>query len=46
VQLAKAGDNLNIDAAKPGFDYGFRLWDPAKRRQPAPPPKKTDDPDP
>ena len=28
---------------KPDTDLGFQLWDVAKRRQPAPPPKKLDD---
>ncbi|MFO0809243.1 MAG: hypothetical protein U0746_11500 [Gemmataceae bacterium] len=35
-------DGGKFDRSKPlaaGTDWGFRLWDPAKRRQPAPPPK-------
>jgi ABC-type transport system involved in multi-copper enzyme maturation permease subunit len=34
-------DRKNPNAA--GTDLGIRLWDPAKRRQPPLPPKKTDD---
>jgi hypothetical protein len=30
----------------PGTDLGFRLWDVAKRRQPAPPPEPREPPDP
>ena len=39
-------DGGKIDRAnpiKPGTDIGFQLWDVAKRRQPAPPPKKVDE---
>lgn len=33
------GGTLNHhNMVAPGTDYGFRLWDPKKRRQPAPPP--------
>ncbi len=32
------GGKLNPDARKAGFDFGFRLWDVASRRQPPLPP--------
>ena len=33
------GGKLNADAKKVGFDFGFRLWDVAARRQPPLPTK-------
>jgi hypothetical protein len=37
------GGVLDRTSNKLESDYGFQLWDVAKRRQPAPPPKKLDD---
>ncbi len=31
------GGRLEWGGARPGYDLGFRLWDPPARRQPAPP---------
>jgi hypothetical protein len=41
--LKDDGGALAPDPSKAGTDFGFRLWDVTKRRQPAPPPKKPDD---
>lgn len=41
----RTDDNGNLDRVKPlsnGIDWGLRLWDVPKRRQPAPPPKSND----
>jgi hypothetical protein len=38
------GGKLNPDVKKAGFDYGFRLWDVAARRQPPLPPKPAETP--
>ena len=42
----QADDGGKLDRNNPiktGTDFGYQLWDVAKRRQPAPPPKKLDD---